>query len=180
MANAENLEDALLAALKDIYNAEKQIVQALPKMAAKASHPDLRAAFERHAWESQRQIDRLDEISEILGQTLTGKVCKSIKALIEEGNKVLGEFGDNEYVIDSMLISAARRVEHFEIAAYCSAMAIAEGLELSRIFLLLRENFAEESKTDSALKILAKKFIIPLALDLEIELSANTKLQATA
>jgi len=180
MANTETLEDALLGALKDIYSSEKQILKALPKMAKKASHPDLKEAFEDHVQETQGQIDRLDAIAEILGEKLTGKVCKATKGLIEEGSEVLEEDGDNEYVIDSMLIGAARRVEHYEIAAYCSAMALAESLEFSRIFVLLRETFAEETKTDSALKILAKNTVIPLALTTEFEEAENVALQANA
>lgn len=163
MSELTTLTDALIEELKDIYNSEHQIVKALPKMAKKAIHPKLKAGFELHLSQTQDQIERLNQISEILGQKLTGKVCKATSGLIEEGKEVLEEECENKAVLDSLLIGAARRVEHYEIAAYSSALAMSEALGLSKITKLLKETLAEEVKTDSTLSDLATKEVLPKA-----------------
>ena len=111
--------------LKDIYNAENQLVKALPKMARKASCPGLKNAITSHLEETRHQVERLDEIGQILRLKLTGKKCKAMEGLVEEGAEVLEAEGPGP-VIDAALIAAAQRVEHYEISAYGSARALAE------------------------------------------------------
>ena len=114
------LEELLVDELKDIYSAENQIIKALPKMAKGASSPELKRAFERHLEETRRQVERLEQIGEALEIKLTGKKCKGMEGLIEEGKEILEEDLD-ENAIDAGLIGAAQKVEHYEIAAYGTA-----------------------------------------------------------
>ena len=162
MSKLESLEDALLEELKDIYNSENQIAKALPKMAKKAVNPILRAGFEVHLKQTHFQIERLDMIGEILGKKLTGKTCKATVGLVEEGKEIMDEEG-SDAVLDCLLIGAARRVEHYEIAAYSTAISIAQTLGMTQIVRLLNETLAEETQTDTKLADLALKNVLPEA-----------------
>ena len=123
--SVSTMEELLLSELKDIYSAEKQITKALPKMAKASTSPELRAAFESHLEETKGQIERLDEIFETLGKAARGKLCKGMQGVLEEGSEVLEDTEKGE-VRDAALISAAQRVEHYEMAAYgaCGSMRI--------------------------------------------------------
>ena len=152
------LEDLLLHELKDLYSAENQLLKALPKMAKAADHEDLRAAFEEHLEQTEGQVDRLDQISELLGKKLTGHTCKAMKGLIEEGSDLISEDA-HPAVKDAGLIGAAQRVEHYEIAGYGTARTLAEHLGHDEIVELLDETLAEEKETDVKLTELAESSI---------------------
>src|SRR5688572_20933291 len=144
MAQETNpLEEVLIDGLKDIYSAENQIIKALPKMARAASSPELKRAFERHLEETRRQVERLNQIGEALDIKLTGKKCKGMEGLIEEGKEVMEEDLD-ENALDAGLIGAAQKVEHYEIAGYGTARTHAEVLGLSKVAKLLQQTLDEE------------------------------------
>jgi ferritin-like metal-binding protein YciE len=152
------LEELLVDELKDIYSAESQIVKALPKMAKAASSPDLKRAFERHLEETRRQVERLDQIGGTLDIRLTGKKCKGMEGLIEEGKEIMEEDLD-ENAIDAGLIGAAQKVEHYEIAAYGTARTHATLLGYNKIARLLQQTLNEEGATDKKLTQLAESII---------------------
>jgi ferritin-like metal-binding protein YciE len=152
------LEELLVDELKDIYSAESQIVRALPKMAKAASAPDLKRAFERHLEETRRQVERLDQIGDTLDIKLTGKKCKGMEGLIEEGKEIMEEDFD-ENAIDAGLIGAAQKVEHYEIAAYGTARTHATLLGYNKIARLLQQTLNEEGATDKKLTQLAESII---------------------
>jgi ferritin-like metal-binding protein YciE len=153
---AKLLEDQL----KDIYSAENQLVKALPKMAKKASYEGLKDAITSHLEETKHQVERLDEIGQSLGIKLTGKKCQAMEGLIEEGAEVLEADGPGP-VIDSALIAAAQRVEHYEISAYGSARALARQLGHEDVVALLEETLEEESAADEKLTALSEDEILP-------------------
>ena len=144
------LDKLLEDQLKDIYNAENQLVKALPRMAKGAESPELRQAFTAHKAETERQVERLDRVAAILGKKLTGKTCAAMKGLLEEGKEVLEAEGPGP-VIDAALIAAAQRVEHYEMAAYGTVRALAEHLGQAEIAKLLQETLDEESAADKKL-----------------------------
>lgn len=154
----ESLQDLYLHELKDIYNAEKQLLQALPKMAKKANHGELRQAFEEHTRVTEEQVRRLETIFDDLGQRPGGVKCKGMEGLIEESEEVMGERADPD-VLDAALISAAQRVEHYEIAAYGSARTFANQLGFERHVDLLQQTLDEEGETDQRLTQLAESRI---------------------
>ena len=159
---AKLLEDQL----KDLYSAENQLVKALPKMAKKASSKGLKEAFTSHLEETKNQVERLDEIGQSLDIKLSGKKCKAMEGLVEEGAEVLEAEGPGP-VIDSALIAAAQRVEHYEISAYGSARALAEELGHNNVAELLQATLDEESAADEKLGALSEDEILPTASSLE-------------
>jgi ferritin-like metal-binding protein YciE len=152
----ENLEQLLIDELKDIYSAEKQITKALPKMAKATKSPELRQAFETHLEETKGQIERLDQIFETLGKKATGKTCHGMQGLVEEGSEMMQEL-DKGDVRDAALISAAQRVEHYEIAAYGTVREYAKMLGHKDIAKLLDETLDEEKATDEKLNSLSAR-----------------------
>jgi len=152
------LEELLIDELKDLYNAENQLVKALPKMAKAAGSPELKRAFERHAEETRRQVERLNQIGQNLEVKLTGKKCKGMEGLIEEGKELIEEDLD-ENTLDAGLIGAAQKVEHYEIAAYGTARAHASLLGFNKIAKLLQQTLDEEGATDKKLTALAESII---------------------
>jgi ferritin-like metal-binding protein YciE len=152
--------------LKDIYSAESQILKALPKMAKKASSDELKEAFTGHLQETKQQVERLNEIAEILGRKLSGKKCKAMEGLIAEGAEVLESEGPGP-VIDAALIAAAQRVEHYEIAAYGTARALAELLGHGDMVKLLQETLDEESAADEKLSGISLDEVLPAAVAAE-------------
>src|SRR5689334_23367114 len=115
MAKLKTLEDFLIAELKDLYSAEKQITKALPKMAKAASSDELREAFENHLAETENQVARLEKIGKIIGKSMTGKKCAAMEGLLEEGKEIMEEENISPEVLDVALICAAQKVEHYEI-----------------------------------------------------------------
>jgi ferritin-like metal-binding protein YciE len=152
--------------LKDIYSAENQLVKALPKLAKKASFKGLKDAFTSHLEETKHQVERLDEIAQTLDIKLSGKKCKAMEGLVEEGAEVLEAEGPG-LVIDSALIAAAQRVEHYEISAYGSARALAHQLGHENVVSLLQETLDEESAADEKLTALSEEEILPGTAELE-------------
>ena len=152
------LDELLQDELKDLYSAENQIIKALPRMAKGASSPELKRAFERHLEETRRQVDRLNQIGEMLELKLTGKKCKGMEGLIEEGKEIMEEL-DDEDAIDAGLIGAAQKVEHYEIAAYGTARTHAEMLGYTRVAKLLQQTLNEEGATDKKLTALAESVV---------------------
>ena len=152
----ENLKDLFLDELKDIYSAENQITKALPKMAKTAKSPDLKKGFELHFEQTKGQIARLEQIFDELGESPKGKKCHGMEGLLEEGKELMGEDAEPE-VMDAGLISAAQRVEHYEIAAYGTVKTYAELLGMSKAAKLLDETLKEEKDTDQKLTGLAGK-----------------------
>ncbi len=151
----QSLRDALLHELKDIYSAEKQLTKALPKMAKGAANPGLASRFEQHLEETLEHVNRLEGVFKELDVSSRGEKCKGMEGLIEEGSKLLEEEGEPA-VIDVLLVSAAQRVEHYEIAAYGSAVAFADQLGLKNISRVLKKTLAEEEATDKKLSELAE------------------------
>ena len=151
MASPESLADVFEEGLKDIFSAENQLLKALPKMAKKASNQNLKGAFLAHAKETEGQIERLKQLGESLEIKLTGKVCKAMQGLIEEGKEVLEEESENPALIDIMLITAAQKCEHYEISGYGSLSAVAQALGYDEAVELLDATLEEESATDEKL-----------------------------
>lgn len=156
------MKDLLEHEVRDILYAERKIVKALPKMANAANSPKLKKAFEDHLEETKGHVERLEKVCEHLGIGARGEKCEAIEGLLEEGEERIKAKGDDA-VIDAALISAAQRVEHYEMAAYGSARAFAESLGLNDVVKLLQETLDEEGKADKTLNKLAKDTINPLA-----------------
>jgi len=154
----ENLQDLLKADLKDVLHAENQIVKALPKMIKKASHPELQEALENHLEETKEQVNRVEQVMELLGMPVRSKACKAMQGIIEEGKEVMGEDADDD-VMDAALIGAAQKVEHYEIATYGTLCTYAELLGLEEAKRLLGQNLEEEKQADQKLTELAEAVI---------------------
>jgi ferritin-like metal-binding protein YciE len=154
----DSLRDLYIEELKDLYSAENQILKALPKMAKKATNDQLRAAFEEHVEVTKGQVQRLESIFGDLERSPKGKKCKGMAGLIEEGSEMMKEEAEPE-VRDAALISAAQRVEHYEIAAYGTVRTYAERLGLGEHSRLLQETLNEEGETDKKLTQLAESSV---------------------
>ncbi|HEV2841566.1 MAG TPA: ferritin-like domain-containing protein [Chthoniobacterales bacterium] len=159
----DTLQKLFLNELRDLYHAEGQLLKALPKMAQGASSADLKKAFEDHLKETEGQVERLEEVFELLGETPKGKVCHGMKGLIEEGSEILEEDGE-ESVLDAGIIVAAQKVEHYEIAAYGSVRTFAELLGHDDVVELLQTTLDEESAANELLNNLAQETVNPEAL----------------
>ena len=154
MAKQKTLDDLFLDSLKDIYYAERKILKALPKMARGAQSDKLRAAFEKHKDETEGQVERLQQVFEILGKRAQGKTCPAIDGIIEEGEEIMEEFKDTP-ALDAGLVSAAQAVEHYEITRYGTLKRWAQMLGMDDAARLLDQTLAEESKTDEDLTAFA-------------------------
>lgn len=154
----ESLAKLYLEQLKDLCSAEEQILEWLPKMAEKASHPELKRAFQMHSQQTEQQMQRLTQIGQMLGESLSGHTCKGMKGLIAEGEEVMKEFTDSD-VLDAALISAAQRVEHYEMAGYGCARTYAHMLGFAEQADLLQRTLDEEGDTDHRLTDLAETVI---------------------
>ena len=151
----KTLEDLFYDGLKDILYAERKILKALPKMARGADSEKLKAAFKKHQDETQGQVERLQQVFEILGKRAVGKTCPAIDGIIEEGEEALDEF-KGAPALDAALVAAAQAVEHYEIARYGTLRRWAVTLGLKDAAKLLGETLDEESATDEALTALAE------------------------
>jgi ferritin-like metal-binding protein YciE len=140
--------------LKDIYFAERKILTALPKMAKAAQSPDLKDAFEKHRTQTEVQVQRLEQVFEIIGQKPKGKTCPAIEGILEEGTEVMKDYAGSP-AIDAALIAAAQAVEHYEITRYGTLKRWAETLGLEDAAELLDETLQEEGQTDEDLTALA-------------------------
>jgi ferritin-like metal-binding protein YciE len=154
----DSLKDLYVDELKDLYNAENQLLKALPKMAKKASAPELKRAFQDHLAQTKGHVDRLEKIFKGLGEKPTGKVCKAMKGLVEEGKEVIDEDGDAS-VLDAALIGAAQRVEHYEMAGYGVVRTFASLLGENNAVAALQKTLNEEGEADKKLTKLAESII---------------------
>jgi ferritin-like metal-binding protein YciE len=162
----KGLEKLFHETLKDIYYAERKILRTLPKLARGAQDPKLKAAFEKHKEETQGQIERLQQVFEIIGKPARGKTCDAIEGIISEGEEILEEF-KGDPALDAGLVAAAQAVEHYEIARYGTLKTWAKALGLNDAVSLLDATLAEEKKTDADLSTLG-------------ETAANVKAQKAA
>jgi ferritin-like metal-binding protein YciE len=151
-----SLKELYVDELKDLFSAENQLTKALPKMAKAASSDELRQGFEEHLQQTQGHVERLQQIFEMLGEKGSGKKCLGMEGLVKEGSEIMGE-DFKDAVMDAALISAAQRVEHYEIAGYGTVIAYAELLGESEQANLLKETLEEEKETDEKLTELAKE-----------------------
>jgi ferritin-like metal-binding protein YciE len=158
MAALDTLEKLYVNELKDLYNAEQQILKALPKMIKAAAHPELKQAFSTHLNQTEGHVERLARIFEDLGTSPRGKKCHGMEGVIEEGAELIGDKPE-PHVLDAGLISAAQHVEHYEMAGYGSVRSWADTLGLSRHVALLQQTLDEERKTDQLLTQLAARSI---------------------
>jgi ferritin-like metal-binding protein YciE len=154
----DSLRTLWIEEMRDLYNAETQLVKALPKMAKKATNPELREAFENHLEETKNHVQRLEEIFGRLGKKPSGKTCKAMKGLIEEGAEVLQEDGPDS-VIDAGIIASAQRVEHYEIAGYGVVRTFAAILGEDEAEDLLQETLDEEGAADETLTEIAEGIV---------------------
>jgi ferritin-like metal-binding protein YciE len=156
MAKKEKtLEDLFHETLKDIYYAEKKILTALPKMAKAAQSEQLQAAFMKHEGETENQVERLEQVFEMVNEPAKGKTCDAINGMVDESQEVMKEFKGSA-ALDAGLLASAQAVEHYEISRYGTLKAWAEQLGLQEAVRLLDETLEEEKKTDEALTELAK------------------------
>jgi ferritin-like metal-binding protein YciE len=154
----DSMESLFLHELSDLYNAEKQIIKALPKMEEAATSPDLKAAFEEHLEVTKEQLGRLEQIFETLEHKVSTKKCKAMEGIIKEANELLSEDVDPP-ILDAALIGAAQKVEHYEIAGYGTARAYARLLGHEDAARLLEQTLEEEGETDKKLTALAESHL---------------------
>src|SRR5580658_8665039 len=157
------LKELYIDELRDIYNAENQLTKALPKMAKAATSEDLRAGFEGHLEQTKGHVKRLEQIFTKMGEKPTGKKCKGMEGLIEEGKEMIEEEELEEEALDAGLISAAQRVEHYEIAAYGCVRTYATILGEENAASLLEQTLTEEKETDEKLTELAENINVEAA-----------------
>jgi len=152
----KSMDELFLHVLQDIYYAEKQIVKALPDMIEKATNRDLTVAFKGHLEETEKQIKRLEQAFELLGEQPKGTSCPAIDGILDEANEIAGEI-DNKKVLDAALIAAAQAVEHYEITRYGTLIIWAGELGKDAVGKLLAATLKEEKATDKKLSALAEK-----------------------
>jgi ferritin-like metal-binding protein YciE len=155
MAEAGTLHDAFLDELRDTYDAERQLIKALPKMAKAATTPGLREAFETHLEETRGHVERLEQVFESLDERVRGKHCDGMAGIIDEGKSILEEDFD-EATMDACLVAAGQRAEHYEMAAYGTLVAWAQGMGHTQAAKLLQQNLNEEKAADKKLTSLAE------------------------
>lgn len=153
-----SFEDLFDHQLKDVYDAEHQITEALPLMADKATSSDLKNAFNTHLMETREQIKRLEQVFQRLGKQPERVTCPAMKGLIKEGNETVKASGDAK-VIDAALIANAQRVEHYEIAAYGTLRTLASTVGLNDVAVIFQKTLDEEANTDKKLTRLAESHI---------------------
>jgi ferritin-like metal-binding protein YciE len=154
MASAKTLQDLFLHTLQDIYHGEKQITKALPKMAKAAESPKLAEALRTHLKETEDQIQRLEQVFELIGEKAKAKPCEAIKGLVKEGDEVMEEAANGD-VRDAGLIAAGQAVEHYEMARYGTLVAWAKQLGKDQAAQLLEQNLLVEKNADMLLNKLA-------------------------
>jgi ferritin-like metal-binding protein YciE len=160
----QSLEDLFVHDLKDLYHAENQMLKSLPRMAKKASAPELRRAFELHLKQTEQQVKRLERVFDSLDEKAKGKPCKGMQGIIEEGKEVMSEDMEDD-VLDAALIAAAQKAEHYEIAAYGTARTYAQMLGNDLAAKLLQQTLDEEGEADKKLTQLAEQLVNVEALE---------------
>ena len=175
----ESLQDLYLEQLKDLHSAERQIIEALPRMIEQTEHPELRRAFEQHLNQTKEQLRRLEQIGQRAGEKLTGHKCVGMEGLLEEGDELMEKRADSD-VLDAALIAAAQRVEHYEMAGYGCARTYARLLGLEDDAKLLQKTLDEEGETDHLLTELAERVVNIEALTGERTVGRNVEPNADA
>ncbi len=165
MASIDSLQTLLVEELRDIYDAEQRLTKAIPKLAEAASNSELAAALNNHLAETQQHVTRLEEAFSDLDETAEAKTCDGMKGLIKEGDEHAGEDYDDPGLRDAAIIGSAQRVEHYEIAAYGTAIAHARLLGLDEVAQLLEATLAEEKAADSTLTQIAERVVNLQAAD---------------
>ena len=158
MAGKNSIKDLLTDEIKDLYSAEKQLTKAIPKMAKGSNNEALASAFEAHLKETEGQITRLETVAKLLDTTPTGKKCKGMEGVIEEGAEALEEKGDKN-VLDLGIIGAGSRVEHYEMAGYTTAINLAKQLGNTEIVSLLSQTLSEEQAADEKLRKIGQQLL---------------------
>ncbi|MBV8214256.1 MAG: ferritin-like domain-containing protein [Verrucomicrobia bacterium] len=158
----ESVQDLFLAELRDLYNAENQLVDALPKMADAASSTELKNAFTHHLEETKKHVTRLDDVFKDLNEDPKGETCEAMKGLVKEGEEFIQAKGEPE-VRDAGLIGAAQRVEHYEMAGYGTARTLAQRLGLQEVAKILDTTLKEERAADEKLTTVAEGNVNPTA-----------------
>ena len=159
MATIDSMTVLLVDELRDIYDAEKRLTKAIPKLAKKATNAELRAALEEHLEETEQQVQRLEQAFEHLGERAKAKPCAGMRGIIEEGDEHVGEDYDDDDLRDAVIIGSAQRVEHYEMAAYGTAIAHAKLLEHDDVVGLLEESLEEEKAADLKLTEIAESVV---------------------
>jgi len=159
----ESLKDLYVEQLRDLYSAETQLVEALPKMAEAAHHPELKQAFQDHLVQTRQQVERLERVFNDLSMRPGGETCEGMEGLLKEGKEMMKMTGAPE-VIDAGLIAAAQRVEHYEIAGYGTVRTYAELLGFNEAVRLLERTLQEEEAADELLTQIAESRINAEAL----------------
>jgi ferritin-like metal-binding protein YciE len=162
MSKLSTLKELMVEEMRDTYSAETQIAQALVKMEAAATSPQLKAAFAKHQAETQNQVRRLEQIFQGLGESPEGNTCEATEGLVKEADELVGEDADPQ-VLDAGLIASAQKIEHYEIASYGTLCTWAKQLGQHDILALLKESLNEEETTDKNLSMLAESGINQMA-----------------
>jgi len=157
-----NLNDLFVQQLEDLYDAEKRLTDALPKMAQAAHSPELKSAFQQHHRQTQTHVARLERVFGMIGKEPKRETCPAMKGLITEGEEMISAKGDDA-VKDAALIAAAQRVEHYEMAGYGTVRNFAQHLGLSEAARTLQQTLDEEGETDKLLTRLAESGINSMA-----------------
>jgi ferritin-like metal-binding protein YciE len=156
MASIDSMTELLVTEIRDLYDAEKRLTKAIPRMSKKAANPDLRRALNSHLKETKEQVRRLERAFRHLGETPRGKPCAGMRGIVEEGDEHVGEEFADDNLRDVMIIGSAQRVEHYEMAAYMGAISHARTLGLREVKNLLEETLAEERAADKKLMAIAE------------------------
>ncbi len=154
MADKKTIKDLLEDEIKDLYSAEKQLTKAIPKMAKGSNEPALQTAFRDHLKETEGQVERLEQVAQLLEIKPSGKKCMGMEGVIKEGSEALEEEGD-EIILDLGIIGAGSRVEHYEIAGYLTAISLAQRMGDAEIVALLKASLAEEEGAEQKLRSIA-------------------------
>jgi ferritin-like metal-binding protein YciE len=160
----KSVQDLLLNELRDLYDAEKQLVKALPKMAKASSSEQLRQAFQEHLEQTKHQVERLEQAFDRLDVTARGKRCEAMRGLIDEAGEIMEEIKTPQ-VLDAALIAGAQKVEHYEIAAYGSVRTLAEACRHQEVAQLMDETLEEEKEADQKLNQIALSEVNQAALE---------------
>jgi ferritin-like metal-binding protein YciE len=159
---AKSLRELFVEELRDMYDGEKQLTRELPKMAKEAAADELREAFTSHLQETEKQVTRLEQVFQSLGETARGKKCEGIQGIVEEGKNAMEEL--EGAILDAALIAGAQKVEHYEIASYGTLAYFAELLDEGKAKQLLGETLEEEKAADEKLTQIAKSRVNRQAL----------------
>jgi ferritin-like metal-binding protein YciE len=165
MPKIDSLQTMLVEEIKDLYDAEQRLTKAIPKMAKAASDETLIAALQAHLQETQEQASRLEQVFESLGATVKAKPCAGMRGIIEEGTEHMNEDYTDDMLRDAAIIGAAQRVEHYEIAAYGTAIAHARLLGLDSVVRVLEKTLQEEKTADKKLTDIAERVVNPEAME---------------